>query len=299
MASTRELRLRVRSIKNLSQVTKALETVSASHVRKAVQANQATRPYAEKAWKVLVHLARQPGHATLHPLLKERDEIRKVLVVMVSGDRGLAGAYNVNILRETLKHSAGLGLPVSYVAIGRKGRDLLMRRRKDVIAEFSHLPTPPSFMDVSAIGRLVVDDYEKGIYDQVYVAYTEFVNMAVQRPKVRKLLPLDVKYSENSQERDFNVTHHQSKAVFTYEPDQEELLNSIVPRFTAIQIYQCILSSQASEHAARMAAMHNATQSANELISVLQLEYNKLRQQLITSEMLDITGGAEALTKSE
>jgi F-type H+-transporting ATPase subunit gamma len=164
-----------------------------------------------------------------------------------------------------------------------------------VVAEFSHLPNPPSFMDVSAIGRLVVDDYEKGVYDQVFVAYTEFINMAVQRPVVRKLLPLDVKYSENSEEHDFNVTHHQTKAVFTYEPDQEELLNQIVPRFTAIQIYQAILASQASEHAARMTAMHNATESANELIGVLQLEYNKLRQQLITSEMLDITGGAEAL----
>jgi F-type H+-transporting ATPase subunit gamma len=297
MPSTRELRLRVRSIKNLSQVTKALETVSASYVRKAVQATLATRPYAEKAWKVLVHLARQPGHANLHPLLRERSEIRKVLVVMISGDRGLAGAYNVNILRETLNRFAKSPAPVNYVAVGRKGRDLLMRRKKDVIAEFSHLPSPPSFADVSAIGRLVVDDFEKGIYDQVYVAYTEFVNMVVQRPTLRKLLPLEVTYTTDEEQHDFNVTHHQSKAVFTYEPDQAELLNSIVPRFTALQIYQAILSAQASEHAARMVAMRNATESAKELIGVLQLEYNKLRQQLITSEMLDITGGAEALSK--
>jgi F-type H+-transporting ATPase subunit gamma len=297
MPSTRELRLRVRSIKNLSQVTKALETVSASYVRKAVQATLATRPYAEKAWRVLVHLALQPGHANLHPLLRERNDVRRVLVIMVSSDRGLAGAYNVNILRETLNRFANSHVPVSYVAVGRKGRDLLIRRKKDVIAEFSHLPSPPSFMDVSAIGRLVVDDFEKGLYDQVYIAYTEFINMVVQYPTLRKLLPLEVTYTEDETQHGYNVTHHSSNAVFTYEPDQEELLNSIVPRFTALQIYQSILSAQASEHAARMVAMRNATESAKELIGVLQLEYNKLRQQLITSEMLDITGGAEALSK--
>ena len=297
MASTRELRLRVRSIKNLAQVTRALETVSASYVRRAVQATMATRPYAEKAWKVLVHLARQPGHQTLHPLLAERREIRKILVIMVSGDRGLAGAYNVNILRHTLSHFSDSPVPVSYVAVGRKGRDLLIRRRKDVIADFSHLPNPPSYADVAAIGRLVVDDFVNGLYDQVWISYTEFVNMITQRPVVRKLLPLDVVYDKAGEGDELNVTHHRSNAVFIYEPDQEELLNEIVPRFTALQIYQAILSAQASEHAARMIAMRNATESANDLISVLQLEYNKLRQQLITSEMLDISGGAEALSK--
>ncbi len=295
MPSTRELRLRVRSIKNLAQVTKALETVSASYVRKAVQATLATRPYAEKAWKVLIHLARQPGHTHLHPLLRERNEVRNVLVVLVSGDRGLAGAYNVNIMREALSAFAKSPVPVSYVTVGRKGRDMLLRRGKSVVAEFTNLPNPPTFADVSAIGRLVVEDFEKGIFDQVYVAYTEFVNMVTQRPTMRKLLPLEVTYSEDKNLQNYNVTHHQSSAVFTYEPDQEELLNQIVPRFTAIQIYQAILSAQASEHAARMLAMRNATASANDLIGNLQLEYNKLRQQLITNEMLDISGGAEAL----
>ena len=296
MPSPRELRLRVRSIKNLAQVTRALETVSASYVRRAIQATLATRPYAEKAWKVLVHLARQPGHTTLHPLLAERKEIRKVLVLMISGDRGLAGAYNVNILRQTLSRFPALKTPTSYVAVGRKGRDLLIRRRKDVIADFSHLPNPPTFADVSAIGKLAVDDFEKGLFDQVWIAYTEFVSMANQRPVIRKLLPLEVEF-ETDPSSTFNTTHHQTNSVFIYEPDQEELLNQIVPRFTALQIYQSILSAQASEHAARMMAMHNATESANDLVGALQLEYNKLRQQLITSEMLDITGGAEALNK--
>lgn len=296
MPSPRELRLRVRSIKNLAQVTRALETVSASYVRRAVQATLATRPYAEKAWQVLVHLARQPGHTSLHPLLAERTEVKKVLVVMISGDRGLAGAYNVNILRQTLSHFVNFSAPVHYVAVGRKGRDLLLRRRQNVIADFSHLPNPPSFLDVSAIGKLVVDDFEKAEYDQVWIAYTEYVSMANQRPVIRKLLPLDVESSTDPNSAT-SPTTQKTNSVFVYEPDQEGLLNEIVPRFTAMQIYQSILSSQASEHAARMVAMRNATESANDLIGALQLEYNKLRQQLITNEMLDITGGAEALAK--
>lgn len=294
MPSTRELRLRVRSIKNLAQVTKALETVSASYVRRAVQATLATRPYAEKAWKVLVHLARQPGHSTLHPLLAERSEIRNVLVLMISGDRGLAGSYNVNILRQTMHTFDNFSVPVSYVAIGRKGRDLLIRRRKKVIADFSHLPNPPSFNDVSAIGKLAVDEFIQGKSDQVWIAFTDYISMVNQRPIIRKILPLEVEFRSDSGSS-YNTTHHQTNSVFVYEPDQSELLDNIVPRFTAMQIYQSILSSQASEHAARMVAMRNATESANDLVGGLQLEYNKLRQQLITSEMLDITGGAEAL----
>lgn len=297
MPSPRELRLRVRSIKNLAQVTRALETVSASYVRRAVQATLATTPYARRAWKVLLHLARQPGHTSLHPLLTERSEVRKKLVIMISGDRGLAGAYNVNILRATLNAFHDSPEPVSYIAVGRRGRDLLIRRRYDVLAEYSNLPNPPTFVDVSAIGRQAVEEFQQGNYDQVYIAYTEFISMANQRPVIKKLLPLEVVYSDNPNEQGDQVTHTRTTAVFTYEPDQEELLNEIVPRFTQLQVYQAILSAQASEHAARMVAMRNATDSANELIGALQLEYNKLRQQLITNEMLDITGGAEALAQ--
>lgn len=297
MPSAREMRLRIKSVKNIAQLTRALQTVSASYVRRSVRAVTATRPYAEKAWKVLVHLARQPGHANLHPLLAERAEVKNVLVIMTSSDRGLAGAYNVNIVRHTLEHFADFKVPVSYVTVGRKGRDMLLRRRKNIIAEFSDLPTPPSFADVSAIGRLAVEEFTSGKVDQVYIAYTDFINMVTQKTIVRKLLPLQV-IVDGDEEDLYNVTHHPSNAVFTYEPDQEELLNEIVPRFTALQIYQAILASQASEHAARMVAMRNATDNANDLMGILQLEYNKARQQSITNEMLDIAGGAEALAQA-
>jgi len=297
MPSTREMRLRIRSVKNISHVTKALETVSASKVRKATQAVSATMPYSEKAWKVLIHLARQPGHSSLHPLLKERKEIKKVLVIMVSGDQGLAGAYNVNNLRNTLMNCNEIPHPISFIAVGRKGRDLLIRRNFKVIAEFSHLPSTPAYSEVSAIGRLAVTEYLKGNFDQVYLAYTEFITMSRQENVFRKLLPLEVEYLPDGH-KSFNVTHHKTSTVFSYEPDQEEILSQIIPRFTALQVYAAILSSQASEHAARMIAMKNATDNARMLIDLLQLEYNKARQQMITNDMLDIAGGAEALNES-
>ncbi len=296
MASSREMRMRMKSVRNLAQVTKALETVSASKVRRAIQANQATRPYAEKAWKTLLHLARQPGHQSLHPLLAERESVRKILVLMISSDRGLAGAYNVNIVRETLHEFNSSQAPVVYVTVGRKGRDMLLRRRKSILAEFSGLSATPSFLESAPIGRLVVDDFLRGDVDQVYIAYTEFESMLRQVPVIRKLLPLEVEFVSGEQHR-LDATHP-SSAVFEYEPGQAELLNEIIPRFTALQIYQAILSAQASEHAARMVAMRNATDAAKDLISVLQLEYNKARQTGITNDMLDISGGAEALAQA-
>lgn len=297
MSSAREMRLRIKSIKNLSQVTRALQTVSASKVRKSMQAAEATGPYSEKAWKVLLHLARQPGHQTLHPLLAERKEIKKTLVVLMTSDRGLAGSYNVNVVRATLKHFDDFKNEISYVAVGRKGRDMLLRRKKHVLAEFSNITNNPRFQEVSSIGWLAVDEFRDGHYDEVYLAYTKFKNMLTQEPIIRKILPLEVNLA-GEDETGYNITHSESHGVFSYEPGQAEILDEIVPRFTALQIYQAILESQASENAARMIAMQNATENATELISILQLEYNKARQQSITNEMLDIAGGAEALAQS-
>jgi F-type H+-transporting ATPase subunit gamma len=297
MASAREMRLRIRSVKNIAQVTRALETVSAAKVRRAIAAVNATRPYAEKAWKLLVHLARQPGHGSLHPLLKERDEVKKVLVIMVSGDRGLAGAFNVNILKDTLDQFRNSSVAVNYIAVGRKGRDMLLRRRRNVIAEFSDLPIAPSFSSLSAVGHLAIDDFLTGNADQVFLAYTDFHSMVRQETVIRKLLPLDVEYADDRVVA-YNVTHHRTSSIFEYEPDDKQILDGIISRFTELQVYQAILTSQASEQAARMVSMRNATDNARDLISALQMDYNKARQQAITNEMLDITGGAEAMTAS-
>lgn len=289
MASSREMRMRIKSVKDLAQVTRALKTVSASKVRKAMASNAASLAYSEKAWQVLTDLAKQPGHTSLHPLLRERKNIDRVLVIMVSGDRGLAGSYNINILKHTLEFFDEFTQPVDYVCVGKKGRDLLLRRKAKVIAEFSDLDDPVTFLNISPISRLIVDDFLSETYDRVYIAYTRFETMSKQMPTIKKLLPLEFEGEGQSPE-------HSSSAlpVFIYEPAQETILDEIIPRFTAIQIFQAVLSSQASEHAARTIAMANATDNANELVGVLTLEYNKVRQQGITNDILDIIGGAAA-----
>jgi F-type H+-transporting ATPase subunit gamma len=302
MATLKEVKLRIRSVKNITQVTRALQAVSTSRVRRAIQAMMRTRPYASKAWQVLCHIANQPGRSDLHPLLAERAEVRNVLVVMVSGDRGLAGAYNTNIVRYALQVSRKYmqmnpSVPVSYITVGRKGRDLLLRYQQHIIAEFSKLPVMPTFTDVSAIGRLAVEEFLAGRADEVYLIYTDYINMVKQVPTLKKLLPLPVT-TESERVMEFEASRHTPPAAYTYEPDQVEILDTIIPRFTALQVYHAILESNASEHAARMVAMKNATENAAELADALQLQYNKARQQSITNEMLDIAGGAEAFAQA-
>jgi F-type H+-transporting ATPase subunit gamma len=297
MATAREVRLRIRSVKNIAQVTRALQAVSASKVRKAVDALMHTRPYAEKAWQVLTHIANQPGKENLHPLLVSRPEVNNVLVIMLSGDRGLAGAYNTNIVRFTMERFIEYPVPVNYITVGRKGRDMLIRRRVNIMAEFSDLPAAPSFSDVSPIGRIAVEEFLEGRMDEVHLVYTDFVNMVRQVPTIKKLLPLEVELGDG-RVQEYTTGERGLAAAYIYEPSGREILDEIVPRFTALQVYQAVLESLASEHAARMVAMQNATDSATELAGILQLEYNKARQQTITNEILDIVGGAEALASA-
>ena len=296
MANAREVELRIRSVKNIAQVTRALQAVSASKVQKAMQAMMNTRPYATKAWQVLTHIALQPGRSNLHPLLQERDEVRNILIVMISGDRGLAGAYNTNIVRHAFQQFGSHKLPVRYITVGRKGRDMMIRRGAKIMAEFSDLPAAPSFADVSAIGHLAVEEFLEERADEVYLVYTDFVNMIKQVATTKKLLPLEI---ESGDQRVHAYERQVLTGAYLYEPGEEAILNEIVPQFTALQVYQAILESVASEHAARMVAMKHATDNATEMSAALQLEYNKARQQTITSEMLDIAGGAEALAQSQ
>jgi len=298
MANAREVKLRIRSVKNIAQVTRALQAVSASRVRKAMEAVEGTRPYASKAWQVLTHIAGQPGRNSLHPLLTERSEVRNAIVVLLSGDRGLAGPYNTNVLRFEQDNFEDMEAKLRYVAVGRKGAELLYRRGANVMAQFAELPPEPSFSDVSPIGRIVVEEFLEEKADEVYLVYTDFVNMGRQIPTMKKLLPLEIESSEGLVQAQFGESSTGPSAAYTYEPGQVEILDEIVPRFTALQIYQALLESFASEHAARMIAMKNATDNASDLAGALTLEYNKVRQQSVTNEMLDIAGGAEALAQA-
>ncbi|MBN2045557.1 MAG: ATP synthase F1 subunit gamma [Anaerolineales bacterium] len=298
MANAREVKQRIRSVKNIAQVTRALQAVSASRVRKAMDAMYHTRPYAHKAWQVLTHIAEQPDRELLHPLLTTRDEIRNVLVVMISSDRGLAGPYNTNILRATLRAFDETPAKVRYISVGRKGTELLYRRGKEIMADFSGLPAEPTFADISPIGRIAVEEFLSGNADEVYLMYTDFVNMVRQDPVKKKLLPLETESAEGLVQAEFANSRRVS-AAYLYEPGEEEILDEIIPNFTRLQVFQAVLESFASEHAARMVAMQNATDNAGELAGLLQLEYNKARQLSITSDILDIVGGAEALAKSK
>jgi F-type H+-transporting ATPase subunit gamma len=298
MPNLREYRVRIRGVKNISTVTRALQAVSASKVRKATALMTNTRPYATKAWQVLQHIANQPGRGSLHPLLTSRGHVNNILVVLITGDRGLAGAYNSNIVRYALHTFGTYDKPVRYVTVGRRGRDLMMRLGKDVIAEFSNLPANPTFADTSVIGRVAVDEFLTGRADEVYLVYTDYISMGRQVPTSKKLLPLEVAEEKEDRVLMFDKAQNGPAAAYIFEPDQAAILDEILPRFTALQVYQAILESLASEHAARMVAMKNATESAVALADALSLEYNKLRQQSITNEMLDIAGGAEALAQS-
>jgi len=219
--------------------------------------------------------------------------------VLITGDRGLCGAYNSNIVRTAMTFARAQTVPVRYVTVGRKGRDLVFRRRGQIVAEFTNLPAAPGTLDIAPIARTAIDDFLNGTVDEVYLAYTDFVNTLKQEPTVKKLLPFTAATISRGGLSDRLDGHVTPKSMpFIYEPNAAELLNVIVPRFAQLQILQAVLESLASEHSARMVAMRNATDNAEDLIGNLTLDYNKARQLAITSDLLDIVGGAEALAKS-
>jgi len=290
-----EIRRHIRSVHNLSQVTKALEAVSASRVQKAQSAVMMTRPYAHRAWEMIVNLAGPSGPAT-HPLLTRREPVRSVLIVLFTSDRGLCGAFNQNIIRAALDYARRLELPVRYIAVGRRGRDVLWRTQADLVAEFHGLPAVPAFLDASPIARAAIDAFLEGHADQVMLAYTDFVNLLQQRPAIGRLLPLRPSEIELQAASEYVVDMKPAAvAEYIYEPSEQAILDAVLPRFTALQVYQAMLESSASEHAARRMAMRNATENAEDLLHDLTLMRNKARQKAITRELLDIAGGAAAL----
>jgi F-type H+-transporting ATPase subunit gamma len=272
-----------------------MQTIAASKMRRAEQQVLASRPYAEKAWEVLIHLAQQAGPTKqLHPLLTQRP-IENVGLILITADRGLAGAYNSNMIRHTARFIRDSQKPIHSIAVGKRGRDFLARTGKPIVAYFNRIPDRPSVVDIQPIAQIVINDFLEGKFDEVYLAYTDFVNTLIQRPVVKRLLPLipDL-LEEQAMAEHIGGGQRTLAQAYLYEPGPAELLDTVLPRFTELQIYQAILEAQASEHAARMVAMRSATDNANELIGSLSLTYNRLRQESITKEMLDIVGGVEA-----
>jgi len=299
MATERELNKRIKSVKNISQVTSALAAVSASKASRAQRQAEATRHYARKAFEIIQNLAAQPGaSATTHPLMTARENVKNIGLILMTSDRGLAGSYNVNMVTLAERFLAAAGKPVRVITVGRKGRDAMVRRGYNVVAAFDRMPDPPSFLDITAIARIAIDSMLSGDVDQVFIGYSEFVNLVTRMPVINQLLPLkpaDLAGMPGAEYVKGVDVVEASQQSYTYEPNAEALLNDIVPRFTRLQVYQSLLEALASEHSARMVAMNNATDNAIELVDILTLERNKARQASITSEILDIVGGAEAL----
>jgi len=286
VASPREIRRRIRSVRNISQITRAMEMVSASKMRRAQQRVLASRPYAERLQGVIADLASlQIGteETARFPLLQQR-EITHTGVILITPDKGLTGPLNSNLLRRASRYILNeAGVPVRVIAAGRKGRDFMIRNRQDVIAEFTGLGDHVSLDDLRPIAQVAVDDFIAGRVDAVHVVFPRFVNTLSQVPEVRQILP---------------IVRPESEGTYTdyiFEPSPEAVLESLLPRFVEIQLYQAMLESIASEHSARMVAMRNASQNARDLVADLTLTYNKARQAQITREVSEIAAGAEAM----
>lgn len=282
--NTRQIRRRIRSVKNIAQITKAMEMVAASRMRRAQQMALSSRPYSDKMRELLSDLAAAVTDVeTLHPLLRKR-EVKQVGVLLVTTDRGLCGSLNSNVIRQGATFVLDQKVPVKLVTVGRKGRDWMVRRGQNVIAEFTNLSDRPRLDDTTAISHVLIDEYVRGEVDEVYVIFPRFVSTLIQRPVIERLLPVE----PASELAGPNVD-------YIYEPDPTTVLGQLMPRFVEIQVYQTILESKASEQSARMVAMRNATENANEVTADLTLSLNRARQASITTEITEISAGAEAL----
>lgn len=284
MATIREIRNRIRSISNLAKITKAMEMIAASKMRRVQERALAARPYAEKMQEVLAHLAAQSqaGDA-IHPLL-ERRPLNRMAIIHITADRGLCGGLNANMNRTTANFLLEQTVPVTFVTIGRKGRDFMRRYGREIRAQFTDLGDQPSLVDILPIARIVIDDYSNGLIDLAYLAYARFVTTTIQLPQLQQLLPVQPAAIEQ-----------QYSVEYIYEPSSLAVLAELLPRFVETQVYRAILESIASEQSARMVAMRAASDNANEMIQEMGLAYNKLRQEMITKELLDITGGTAAV----
>jgi len=284
MADIRSIRRRIRGIQSTSKITRAMEMIATSKMRRAQQAGLAGRPYSEKIHQVLADLAALPQEGRpVHPLLQRR-AVTRIAVVHITPDRGLSGGLHANINRKTASFILEQSVPVTLICVGRKGLDFMRRHAQDIRAEFTRLGDQPSLLDTLPISRVIIDDYTNGVIDLVYLGYAQFISTMVQRPTLQQILPVEPAAIPAVQ----NVG-------YIFEPGADAVLGELLPRFVEMQVYHAILESIASEQSARMVAMRNATDNANDLIQDLTLMYNKARQESITKELLDITGGAMAV----
>ncbi|HEV2413862.1 MAG TPA: ATP synthase F1 subunit gamma [Candidatus Dormibacteraeota bacterium] len=289
MPAFRDIVRRIDSIRNTQKITKAMQVVAATRLRKAQAAVQATRPYADKMVEVLQTVTERATEYK-HPFLVRREGKRAVMI-LVTTDKGLAGAVNVNNIRAATRYmQENYPDHPRYVTLGRKGRDFLLRYRRDVVAEVSNIPDRPSQAQILPAVAVALQEYTRGNTDAVLLCYAKWVSTLRQVPTVRVLIPAEIPKREEERKG--------PTADYIYEPDPESVLDGLLPRYVETQVFQAVLENKASEYSAKMIAMQNATTAAGDLITALTLFANKVRQEGITTELMDIVSGAEAVSES-
>lgn len=285
MASLRDLRKRIASVKNTQKITNAMKMVAAAKLRRAEEAITAARPYSDKMREVLLSLGARvnPG---AHSLL-ERREVNKVLLVLVTADRGLCGSFNAQLNRRAehfIREMQGQGREVALVTVGRKGNDYFRRRGIEIVERFSNVMNNVNYDLAGQIAAAATEQFVSGGYDEVYILYNRFRSAVTQILTLKQILPVAPEEDDAPRRREY-----------LYEPSEDELLEGILPTYVQVQVYAGLLDSVASEHGARMTAMEAATSNASEMINKLTLKMNRMRQETITTELMEIVGGAEAL----
>ncbi|SHJ23971.1 ATP synthase F1 subunit gamma [Desulfofundulus thermosubterraneus] len=287
MPSLRDLRRRIKSIKSTQQITKAMKAVSAAKMRRAQEQVLSARPYARRMKDVLGRVATAAA-GVKHPLLEVR-EPRRVAYVLITADRGLCGGFNANLIRRTVQETKNINAELSLVCVGRKGRDYFRRRGYNIAQQYVGLGETIKLSHAQEVARYVMDKYAAGEFDAVYLIYSEFVNVLVQRPKVVKLLPVEPPEGQE------NGEGKPGRVEYIFEPSAESVLSELLPMYVENMVFHGLLESKASEHSARMTAMDNATKNAGDMIDRLTLSMNRARQAAITKEISEIVGGAAAL----
>lgn len=322
MQSAKVIKTRIKSVNNTKKITKAMEMVAAAKMRKAVEAVLKTRTYANLSWTTIINLSKAVGAgSSLHPLLVKKEKIKRVGIVLLASNRGLCGGFNSAILKKTcdsiIKHAKNIDnekIENEIIVVGKRGMSIYSRYGFKIIAEFPKVDIATEAVEVRPIARLIIDEYLKGRFDKVMLAFTDFMSASTQVPRIKQLLPVDIiaekdhylgvvgrdtrvgidkEYIRQKEEK--YLKEKKDSYVFTFEPNPQEVLDDMLPRLIEIQLFQALLESNASEHSARMAAMHQASEAAEDLASQLQLYYNKARQAAITNEIAEISAGAEAL----
>ncbi|MBI4714139.1 ATP synthase F1 subunit gamma [Candidatus Uhrbacteria bacterium] len=301
---TRAIKRRIKSVTNTRKITKAMELVAASKMRKAVGAVSASRPYSKLAWETVISVGGKV-EATLHPLMRQSEKVDRVLLLLLSSDRGLAGGYNTNIIKTALAEIRRLGenVEIQTVCIGKRGADAMRRAKQPIMASFTEITNNPKFEEILPIGKMVIDEFSGEKYDKVLLAYTDFVSAISQKPLVLELLPIGGpekteevgSIGENPEPKTQNLKPNLQPP--TFEPTPKEVLNKILPRLVETMVYQAVLEAAASEHSSRMFAMRSASDNAAEMIDDLSFTFNQARQAGITQEIAEISSGKAALER--